>query len=357
MSNLILMKPTLLNIAILMMGLIVVSCSKEEKSFCDDDTPLYNYSDFPIGAAVSTGLLQYHDEYREITKKQFNRISGEQAWLYHRVHPHKNWYNWSDYDTLVKFAEEYDKDIIGHSLVYHDFLPYWLTSFTGSKEEWEFILKDHIQTIVSRYKGKIDSWIVVNEAFNEDGTLRSSIWLENIGPSYIAKSYQWAHEANPEALLFYNDYGLALNHNKLDAALRLMTTMRSNNIPIDGLGCQLHIYDQFPEVYEINNMALEIQRHDFLVYYSEIDISLNLFSKHSEPTDEMLLRQKKKLRAIVSGYKRLDKKYQYGISFWNIADADTWIRDFFNRMDWPCMWDDNYEPKPMYCGMKEALKL
>ena len=349
------MKAKLRQISILIIALILNSCSKEKISHCSDNGSLYVNSDFPIGVAISTDLLQYHDKYREITKNQFNRISGETAWLYGRVHPGKDLYNWSDYDTLVKFAETYNKDIVGHSLVYHDYLPYWLTEFSGSKSDWEAILKNHIQTIVSRYKGKIDTWIVVNEAFNEDGTLRNSIWKENIGPSYISKAFTWAHEANPDAKLFYNDYNLALNRNKLNAVLELLKTFKENGIPVDGLGCQLHIYDQFPEISEINEMALRIQQSDLLVYYSEIDISLNLYSKHSSPSDKMLMNQKRKLKGIVNGYKRLDKKYQYGISFWNVSDADTWIRSNFDRIDWPCMWDDNYEPKPMYCGIKEAL--
>lgn len=342
-------------INILFIGLILASCSADELSYCDDTSPLYLNSDFPVGVAVSTDLLQYHERYREIATSQFNRISGETAWLYERVHPHKNVYCWNDYDSLVKFAKTYDKDIVGHSLVYHDYLPYWLTGFSGSKSDWEALLKDHIQTIVSKYKGEINTWIVVNEAFNEDGTLRSSIWEKHIGPSYISKAFIWAHEANPEAKLFYNDYNLALNRNKLDAVLRLLRTFKANGVPVDGLGCQLHIFDQFPEIAEINEMALKIQRHDLLVYYSEIDISLNIYSKQSSPTDEQLMEQKRKLKGIVKGYKQIDKKYQFGISFWNISDADTWIRNNFGRIDWPCLWDDNYEPKPMYCGIKEAL--
>lgn len=350
-----LMRQQIIIITLITIGLISQTCSKDEIIFCEDNESLYLDSDFPIGVAVSTDLLQYNDIYREIAINQFNRISGERAWLYDRVHPHKDIFNWSDYDSLVSFAKQYDKDIIGHSLVYHDYLPYWLENFNGSTQDWEDILKEHIQTIVSKYKGDIDSWIVVNEAFNEDGTLRNSIWKKNIGSSYLSKAFEWAHEANPNATLFYNDYNLALNRNKLDAVLKLLESLKSNGVPIDGLGCQLHIFDEFPEVSEINNMALKIQQHHLLVYYSEIDISLNINKKYSSPSEDMLLRQKRKLKGIVKGYQQLDAKYKYGISFWNISDADTWIRENFNRIDWPCMWDDNYQPKPMYCGIKEAL--
>lgn len=350
-----LLRIPLLYLNTLIIILMLSACAKEEFSHCEESTSLYQYSDFPIGVAVSTDLLQYHDRYRDITKNQFNRISGERAWLYYKVHPEQNTYNWHDYDILVDFAETQNKEIIGHSLVYHAFFPNWLENFSGSKADWELLLKDHIQTIVSKYKGKIDAWIVVNEAFNEDGTLRNSVWHKHIGPSYIQKAFEWAHEANPNAILFYNDYNLALNRNKLDAVIALLRTFKNNAVPIHGLGCQLHIFEQFPEVSEINDMALKIQENDLLVYYSEIDISLNPYGKLSASSNEMLMRQKNKLKAIVKGYKRLDKKYQYGISFWNVADADTWIRSYFNRMDWPCMWDDNYQPKPMYCGIKEAL--
>ena len=349
------MKIASFTVCLLSLGLSLTTCSKEELTLCNDDMALHLLADFPIGAAVSTDLLLYHDKYRNITKTQFNRISGETAWLYGRVHPYRDVYDWRDYDTLVRFAERYNKDVVGHSLVYHDYLPDWLLNFSGSRSDWEAVLKDHVQTIVSRYKGKIDTWIVVNEAFNEDGTLRNSIWKEHIGPSYIAKAFRWAHEANPNATLFYNEYNLALNRNKLDAVLRLLKTLKTNGVPIHGLGCQLHIYSEFPEVEDINEMALKVQQHDLLVYYSEIDISLNLYGKHDAPTSDMLMQQKRKLKGLVKGYKRLDPAYQFGISFWNIADADTWIRPNFNRIDWPCMWDDHYEPKPMYCGIKEAL--
>ncbi len=342
-------------LGIILIGILFTSCSKPELSLCDDDTPLYLNADFPIGAAIDVDWLASHREYKDIAASQFNRISGERAWLLYKVHPQRYVYDWSEYDTLVNFAQRNNQDFVGHSLVYHDFLPNWLNEFEGSKAEWEAILKDHIQTIVSRYKGKIGTWIVVNEAFNEDGTLRNSVWKKNIGPSYIAKAFKWAREADPEAKLFYNEYNLALNRNKLDAVLRLLKTFKETNIPVDGLGCQLHIFNEYPEVSEINDMAMGVQKADLLVYYSEIDISMNSISKYKAPTDEMLMRQKAKLKAIVNGYKRLDKKYQYGISFWNISDADTWIRYYFNRADWPCMWDENFQPKPMYCGIKEAL--
>lgn len=335
--------------------MITLSCKKEDIDICDDYTSLYQYSDFYIGAAVSTELLKSDSMYRKVALKQFNRISGETAWLYGRVHPEKNQFNWDDYDYLVSLGETYNKDIVGHSLVYHAYLPDWIENFTGSKQEWEELLQNHIQTIVSRYKNKINTWIVVNEAFNEDGTLRNSIWKKHIGASYIEKAFIWAHEANPNAVLFYNDYNLELNRNKLDAVLCLIKNLKTAGVPIHGLGCQLHIFEQFPEVSEINNMALKIQQNNLLVYYSELDISLNIYGKYDYPTDEMLKRQKQKLKQIVQGYLQLDKKFQFGISFWNISDADTWIRTNFDRIDWPCMWDDYYQPKPMYCGIKEAL--
>lgn len=338
--------------------LFSLSCNKKTSDTltCDDKVGLHNYADFPIGSAVDQYELRNNPAYRNIVIEQFDRISMENAWLWTNVHPAKNYFDWTDFDYLVNFAETYDKDIIGHSLVYFDYNPSWLNSYLGSREAWIELLKNHINTIVSRYKGRISAWIVVNEAFNDDGTLRKSIWLDNIGPDYIELAYRFAHEADPDAVLFYNDYGLALNPVKLKAVLRTMKTLKSQGMPLDGIGTQLHIHNEFPEVFEINRMATEIQKDGWLIYYSEIDISINIFGTKTSPSQADLDRQKFLLKEVVKGFKQLNKRQQYGISFWNVGDRDTWIRYTFNRNDWPCMYDDFYKPKPMYCGIKEALQ-
>ena len=345
------------NKLMLLMSILLIcnSCMPEEIDICENKNGLFQYADFPIGAALDRELLETNPAYRKIVIEQFNRISMESAWVWAYVHPEKDVFNFTDFDYFVDFAKTYNKEIIGHTLVYFDYHPHWLNSFEGEQEDWKKILETHIKSIVSKYQGDIKAWIVVNEAFNEDGTLRDSPWLKHIGPEYIELAFKWAREADPNAILFYNDFGLELNPVKLDAVLRTMKDLKAKGIPIDGIGTQLHIYKEFPEVFEINRMATKIQHDGWLIYYSEIDISLNVLENIIMPSESDLLRQKYLMKEIVKGYLQINENQQFGISFWNVSDHDTWIRDFFNRDDWPCMYDDFYQPKPMYYGIMEAL--
>ncbi len=342
-------------IIILILISLLVSCKQEALQICDDNIGLKELTNIKIGSAIDKSYLENNASYREKVIKHFDRITMENAWLWYKVHPEKNVYNWEEFDYLVSFAEQYNKDIIGHSLVYHDYLPQWVIDFNGTKSDWEEILKNHIQTLIGRYKGRIKTWIVVNEAFNSDGTLRTSVWLEHIGPQYIELAFKWAREADPTAKLFYNDFDLELNQTKLKAVLRTMKDLKMNGTPIDGIGTQLHIHKEFPEVFEIYRMAKQIEDEGWLVYFSEIDISLNLLGKTNIPTTHDLMQQKYLVKEIVKAFREIKPEQQYGISFWNVGDGDSWIRYTFHRIDYPCMFDDNYEPKPMFCGVKEAL--
>ena len=342
-------------IIILIILSLIVSCKQEALQICDDNIGLKDLTNIKIGSAIDKFYLENNASYREKVIKHFDRISMENAWLWYKVHPEKDVYNWEEFDYLVSFAEQYNKDIIGHSLVYHDYLPQWVNDFNGTKNDWEEILKNHIQTLIGRYKGRIKAWIVVNEAFNSDGTLRSSVWLKHIGPQYIELAFKWAREADPTAKLFYNDFDLELNQTKLKAVLRTMKDLKVNGTPIDGIGTQLHINKEFPEVFEIYRMTKQIQDEGWLVYFSEIDISLNLLGKTNIPTTHDLMQQKYLVKEIIRAFKQINPEQQYGISFWNVGDQDSWIRYTFHRIDFPCMFDDNYKAKPMYCGVKEAL--
>ena len=342
-------------IIILIILSLIVSCKQEALQICDDNIGLKDLTNIKIGSAIDKFYLENNASYREKVIKHFDRISMENAWLWYKVHPEKDVYNWEEFDYLVSFAEQYNKDIIGHSLVYHDYLPQWVNDFNGTKNDWEEILKNHIQTLIGRYKGRIKAWIVVNEAFNSDGSLRTSVWLKHIGPKYIELAFKWAREADPTAKLFYNDFDLELNQTKLKAVLRTMKDLKVNGTPIDGIGTQLHIKKEFPEVFEIYRMTKQIQDEGWLVYFSEIDISLNLLGKTNIPTTHDLMQQKYLVKEIIRAFKQINPEQQYGISFWNVGDQDSWIRYTFHRIDFPCMFDDNYKAKPMYCGVKEAL--
>jgi endo-1,4-beta-xylanase len=337
--------------------LLLCACRKERQSSCaDQSTSLYKISNFNVGAAVHPSLLNNNIAYRDIVIQQFNVVKPDDSYLLYKIHPQPDQFDFSEYDYLVDFCKKYQKHLQGSNLIYQLYLPDWIINFQGSQADWEALAKNHIQTVVKRYKGIVESWVAVNEALNEDGTLQQNIWLKNIGSTYIEKFFKWAHEADPDALLFYNDFNLESNSTKLKAALDLVDVLRSNGAQVDGLGLQMHINDIYPTIEEINKAAILTASHDLKVYYSEWDISLNAANNKTSLTQDMMERQKYIVKNIVEGYKELPEKYRYGISFWNVGDGDSWIRTQFHRIDWPLLFDDNYQRKPAFCGYVETFE-
>lgn len=342
-------------------GLVVIlcltGCKKSGTATCDDSgTSLYQLADFRIGAAVNVPLLQSNAAYRDIVIRQYNVIIPENAYLIGRVHPQQDVFDFSEFDYLADFCRQHNKHMEGSNLIYQLYLPAWLEHFEGDRTAWEEIAKNHIQTIVSRYKGTIESWMVVNEALNEDGTLSDNIWLQHIGSSYIEKFYTWAHEADPEAKLFYNDYNLENNVVKLEAALKIADMLTNKGIRIDGIGLQMHNQVQFPTTEEVSSAISKIARRNYLVYFSEWDLSFNMFRDKTALTEDMKQEQKALFKSMTRAYRQLPEKNRYGISFWGVGDADSWIRPQFDRVDWPLLYDDDYKVKPAYCGIAEGLK-
>lgn len=331
------------------------ACTKPTVEECNDNQSLYEKSDFPIGAAIGMAELQFDPQYRSIALKQFNSITPDNSFKPDILHPQENSFDFQLADTLVRFCKENNKRLHGHTLLWHSQLPQWMVNYQGSFEDWDRMLEKHIKTIVSHFKGKVTSWDVLNEAFNEDGTLRNSIWFQNLGASYIEKAFRYAHEADPNALLFYNDYGLEYNPNKRKATIKLLNNLRASGVQIDGIGLQAHIFIQFPEPSQIADALKDVANNGYKVHISELDISINPLAQPITDKDKQLQRQAFVIAEVVNHYKQLPPHLQYGITFWGIADSDSWIRSYFSREDYPLLYDDNYNPKPMYCKLKEAL--
>jgi len=205
---------------------------------------------FVIGAAINSAQITGQDQRGvALIDAQFNSISPENVLKWERVHPELGRYDFGLADQYVDFGVEHHMFIVGHTLVWHNQVPLWVFQDDNgnllTRDALLARLKDHIDTVVGRYKGKIQSWDVVNEVLNEDGTLRQSLWYKIIGPDYIEKAFQFAHEADPEAQLFYNDYNLE-NDAKLKGAIALVKKLKSEGIPITGVGIQGHDHLDWP---------------------------------------------------------------------------------------------------------------
>lgn len=316
---------------------------------------LKDFAAFPFGAAVSANLLKNNSAYRALVTKEFSSITAENAMKFGTLHPSQNTYFWTDGDTIVNFAQLYNKRIHGHTLIWHNSLPTWVTNYVGDAAAWETLFRTHIETVVTHYSGKLASWDVVNEAFNDDGTLRNSIWLQKLGTDYIARAFQYAHAADPSALLFYNDYGHEYSTAKLTAIKNLANSLVAAGVPIHGLGLQLHVNKNTSN----NNMsnAIDMMLSTGLkVHIAEFDVAVNPENNQSLTYDATIASQLFGKYKFISRYaKKIAAGQFHGITTWNVTDADSWIPSNYSRPDFPLPFSSSYQRKTAYQGIKDAI--
>jgi endo-1,4-beta-xylanase len=352
--------------------LLSSGCKKGTPPQQQQPVPIVGLKDvapFPVGVAVDPGLLQSNLTCNSVVVDEESSITSQNVLKWASVHPSQNTFDFSGPDYLLTYATTYNKRMHGHNLCWYSYNPDWLNNFTGDSTAWENLLKTHIQTVVSHYKGKITGWDVVNEALRDDGTLRvwqtsppggfddGSIWARNLGRDYIARAFQYAHEADPAALLFYNDYGQEYSQVKIDSIVAMVSDFKQRGIPINGLGIQMHININSQQA-GIANAIKQLAATGLAIHISELDISVN---PNNNPIMEYLQdikNQQDTLYAfIVKQYKALvPKGQQYGITTWGVGDADSWIRGAYNRPDWPLLFDDIYYVKEDYYVFMNALK-
>lgn len=342
---------------LLLISFIIImftSCRKDIRKLIDcNEKSLYQLSDFNVGVAVNHNKLLNDDKYIQVVKSQFNSITPENSMKPSFIHPAENVFYWEEADQLVDFCNSQKKSIHGHTLIWHKQLPAWMENYSG---DWHTMFRDHITTLVSRYKGKIKAWDVVNEAFEDDGTLKNTIWKQHIGENYIALAFQYANQADPDALLFYNDFNLESKPNKMAAVLKMASDFKAMGVPIHGIGLQMHVSHNYPTDRLIQNSLECFCETGLKVHISELDVVINSDKNTESPTFHLMKEQKKRIKTIVEAYNKLPMENKYGISLWGVSDADTWVRKEFSRDDWPLLYDDEYNIKPAYCGFIEGLE-
>lgn len=300
---------------------------------------------YPLGASMNPRLLVNNSEYLKIAQEEFTSVTAENHMKMMLIHPEENRFEFTLGDAIVQFAQGNKQRIHGHTLVWHNQVPKWMQAFTGDAKAWEDMLKNHIQTVVKHYKGQVAGWDVVNESFLDDGSLRPTIWSKNI-PDYIAKSFQWAHEADPEALLFYNDYGQDGNPKKMQAILDMVRELQARHIPIHGLGLQMHI-NILAKNEDIRQVIEQSTATGLAIHFSELDVAVNPKNDSTFVYDDAAkAAQLEKLRLVFQAYRAIPKNQQYGITFWNVGDRDSWLRGYFKRpKEYPLLFDDQYNRK------------
>ena len=309
-----------------------------------------------MGASLNVNLMRNNTKYNAVVTKEFNSITAENAMKMGALQPSRGNFFWTDADYLVSYAQSNNKRIHGHTLNWHISLPGWVTNFVGDSTAWENMLKTHIQTVVTHFKGKVVSWDVVNEVFNDDGTVRNTIWVQKLGFDYVARCFQYANQADPNAILFYNDYGHEYSAAKRTAIINFINGLKSRGIPIHGIGLQFHTtYTQSDA--NISAAITAAASTGLKVHLSELDIRVNLnLVPGLAFTSAMADQQAAKYKYITQAYKSIPASQQFGITTWNVGDADSWIPSWQGAPDWPLPFDANYQRKPAYRGIVEGGK-
>ncbi len=303
-----------------------------------------------IGTAVSTDSLRQDRAYRRVTAAQFSSVTPENAMKWESVEPTRGTYTWDDADRLVDFARANRQVVRGHTLVWHSQLPGWLTSREWSAAELREILRTHITDQVSHFAGRVRAWDVVNEAFEEDGRLRDSIWLRALGPGYLADAFRWAHEADPDARLYYNDYNIEGVGPKSDAVYDLVARLRADGVPVEGVGMQTHLDTQLPFP---TRMRQNLQRFADLgldVAVTEADVRITL---PVDPT-EQLAQEAAYTRALQVC---LAVRRCVSYTVWGFGDAYSWVPDAFACQGSATLYDEQLRPKAPYFALRRTLQL
>lgn len=306
---------------------------------------------FFIGSTVNYDALQSEPVYSQTLAREFNMVTAEDSMKFDHTEPQQGVYTFQEGDTILRFAQAHGMQVRGHNLVWYRALPPWLANGTFTRDQLIAILRDHIMTEVSHYRGQINIWDVVNEAIDDNGNLRDSIWLRGIGPDYIDMAFQWAHEADPQALLFYNDYGGEGLGRKSDAIYNLVKGLLARGVPISGVGLEMHVtLNRYPLSQDLYANMQRLAALGLQVQITEMDVEIQ--------GDPRPLQTRLAVQATI---------YQQALStclvvpactafvMWGFTDAHSWIPAATGHPDEPLIFDADYRPKPAYYALSGAL--
>jgi len=314
------------------------------------------YSDyFPIGTAVNSRTIHSH---KQLIIQQYNSITAENEMKPESFFSAEREYQFEVADEIVDFAMEHHMKVRGHTLVWHNQTPNWFFEDQSGEalgaSKLQNRMANHIQKVVDHFKGKVYCWDVVNEAVsdNENEHLRPSKWLTQLGPDFIADAFRFAHQADPQALLFYNDYN-EVQAVKRDKIYRLVEGLLQQQVPIHGIGMQGHWNIQNPTVDEMRD-AIELYASlGVQVQITELDVSIYPWDDkrtESKELDDEVNRQLETRYQEVFQLLREYSKVISSVTFWGPADDATWLDHFpvRNRKNYPMLFDVNHQPKPAF---------
>jgi len=309
--------------------------------------------DFLIGSALNPSQFERIDTGEvAIAEKHYNTFTPENTMKWSGLQPQQGEFTFGQADQLVQFAEENDAFIVGHVLVWHRQTPDWVfEDDEGNPVSRDTLLarmENHIKTVVNRYEDRIGAWDVVNEAIADDGSFRESRWYQIIGEDYIAKAFEFAREADPDAGLYYNDFNL-VNEAKRNGALELVDSLQARNVPITGVGVQGHWQPNWPSASQVETTVQAFADRGLDVMISELDI--DMLPEEGDPYPNGLPEEEQE--ALADQYEMLFRTFLQNrgdierVTFWGVTDADSWLNDFpvEGRTNYPLLFNRQNDPK------------
>lgn len=318
------------------------------------------------GCAVSAGNLR-EEAFTRVLADQYSLVVPENCMKFAFVHPAADRYDFTDPDALVAFAQQHNIKVRGHNFVWHEAIPSWFAG-TVTKENAKQVLTEHIQTLAGRYKGKMQSWDVVNEAINvgddQAGGLRNSPWFELIGPEYLDLAFRTARQADPKAKLTYNEYGIEdeseSNARKREATLALLRRFKASNVPIDALGIQSHIKAGASQTFGkgLRNLISGAQSMGLEVYLTELDVNDDAVEDSDRAARDRIIADVYRDYLSVA----LESTAVKAVLTWGLTDAHTWLNGIKShrekqpdRRQRPLPFDADYKPTPAFFAIRNAF--
>jgi len=327
---------------------------------------------FLIGVAMNADQITGKDTAGvRLIKQHFNSITPENCMKSEVLQPEEGKFDFALADQYVDFGQKNNMFIVGHTLIWHSQAPKWFFVDKDGKDVSREVLiermKNHITTVVGRYKGRVHGWDVVNEAIEDDGSFRKSKFYQIIGEDFIRLAFEFAHEADPEAELYYNDYSMS-KEGKRDAVVKMVKKLQSQGVKIDGIGMQGHMTMDFPTLEEEEKSIVAFSETGVKVMITELDLTV-LPSPDTKVSADVALsyEYQKQLNPYPNGlpdsvaqaahdryteFFRLFLKHADKIdrvTMWGLTDGDSWRNNWPvpGRTDYPLLFDRNYQPKPI----------
>lgn len=307
--------------------------------------------EFHVGAAVAVRPLENDAAYRETLRREFNMVVAENAFKWSELRPSRRRFDFRGADAIVRFARANRMTIRGHTLVWHRQVPRWLTRGRFTRDEVVELLRQHIDKVVGRYRGRVAAWDVVNEAVDDaTGGLRTdTFWYRALGPEYIELAFRFARAADPAAKLYYNDYSAEGMNRKSDGVYKLLSDLKSRGVPVDGVGWQMHELNGFRVGLEHRENAKRLIALGLELSITEMDVRMKLPASREDYE-----RQAEGYAGVAEFC--LSEPNCKALVLWGFTDKYSWIPGEFHGWGDALVYGRDWRPKPAYFALRRALR-